>query len=248
VRLKNAISDVVHFIYPPHCIVCGQPGQESEPAFCASCEAELNVISAEPACDVCAAPLPAGSSCPYCSGEGIFPFEKIVALGPFRKSLRKLIHQMKYHHRWPIAEILAERLCREKRVVDLLDQTDVLVPVSLFWSRQIGRGYNQADALAARLSQIRKIPLVHPIIRVKNTSPQTLRPTRAERIENLRDAFGLIDAKSIAHKRVTLVDDVLTTAATLKSAASAMKPAKPESICAIVIATADPRRRDFQTV
>ena len=70
----------------------------------------------------------------------------------------------------------------------------------------------------------------------------------ADRDANLRHAFGLVDSKSIAGKRVTLVDDVITTASTLKAAARTMEEAGPAAISALVLAVADPRRRDFQVV
>jgi ComF family protein len=248
VLLQSLLSDVANLIYPPFCVVCGQSAQEIHPTFCAPCRTEIDHLAAETCCKHCAAPLPLGASCPYCLSQGIHPFEKIVALGPFRKSLRKLIHHMKYHHRWPVAEILADRLLQETRAQRLLDHTERLVPVSLYWSRQIFRGYNQADALAQRIAQQRKIPLARSIVRVKNTISQTIAHSRQDRAENLRDAFGLVDPRSIHGKHITLVDDVMTTASTLKSAARALQPAEPASISVLVLAVADPRRRDFQTI
>jgi predicted amidophosphoribosyltransferase len=70
----------------------------------------------------------------------------------------------------------------------------------------------------------------------------------ADRDANLRHAFGMVDRKSVAGKRVTLVDDVITTASTLKAAARAMDEAGPAAMSALVLAVADPRRRDFQVV
>lgn len=244
---QSLLRDVANLIYPPRCVCCGQLS-ESNPAFCTTCCVELSNLASAPACDRCATPLPTGSACAYCEGKGIHPFEKIVALGSFRPPIRKLIHQMKYRHRWPLAEILADRMLQEPRIRELLDQTDLLIPIPLHYSRQILRGYNQADALAARIASRHGIRIARPIIRFKNTPPQTLIAARQIRAENLRDAFALTRPKTIAGKRITLVDDVMTTASTLKSAARVLADAEPASINAIVVAIADPRRRDFQTL
>jgi ComF family protein len=244
---QSLIRDVANLIYPPRCVSCGQLS-EADPAFCATCSVQLSNLVSAPACDRCASPLGEGAACPYCQGKGIHPFEKIVALAAFRPPIRKLIHQMKYRHRWPLAEILADRLLAEPRIQTLLAQTDLLIPIPLHYTRQILRGYNQADALASRLAGRSGIPLARSIIRFKNTPPQTLVASRQIRAENLRDAFSLIRPRQIAAKRITLIDDVMTTAATLKNAARALSDGHPASISAIVVAVADPRRRDFQTV
>jgi ComF family protein len=155
---------------------------------------------------------------------------------------------MKYHHRWPVAEILADRLLQQDRVRQMLGQTDCLAAVPLHWSRQIARGYNQAAAVAKQLSRRTKIKIVRPVVRLKDTETQASIQSKAIRAENLRFAFGLIRPKSIRNKRVTIVDDVMTTASTLKSVARAIAEGEPASISAIVLAVADPRHQDFQAV
>jgi ComF family protein len=160
-----------------------------------------------------------------------------------------MIHELKFRHRWPLAEVLARRILAEERISELLDETDVLVPVPLHWSRQISRGYNQTDSLARSLARRRRrIVVAHPIVRLKNTLAQTTIRSFADRAENLRFAFALADSSAIRGKRVVLVDDVMTTGATLKAAARALAEASPEAINAIVLAVADARRRDFQAV
>lgn len=247
--LLDLARDLAHFVYPPLCVGCKSIRHDADCQFCASCEESLATLASNPACPKCAAPIPTGSSCPFCHGNGIYPFDQIVALGPFRQPLRKMIHEMKYHHRWPLAETLADRMLSEKRIRDVLDHADVLIPTPLHWSRQIRRGYNQANSLANRLARYRKnLAVASPIVRLKNTVAQTTVRSAADRAANLRFAFALTDIAQIKDKRIALVDDVLTTGSTLKSAARTLKEAGPAAISAIVLAVADPRRRDFQAV
>jgi ComF family protein len=154
---------------------------------------------------------------------------------------------MKYRNRWPVAEILADRMQGLERVRALLDETDVLVPVPLHWSRQISRGYNQADCLAWRLAKYRtSLWVAYPIVRLKNTESQIVVRSIANRDANLRFAFGLVDRKCVEGLRVTLVDDVMTTAATLRAAARAMDETGLVEVNGIVVGVADPRGRDFE--
>ena len=246
--LAALTRDLANFIYPPTCAACRSP-IDQHTVFCSTCGESLAALASQPACPRCASPVSDGSACPFCTGDGIYPLESIIALGSFRDPLRKIVHEMKYHHRWPLAETLADRMLAESRVRELLDEIDVLVPIPLHWSRQILRGYNQADALARRLARHgRGLKVAYPLARLKNTHPQTTVRSLADRTENLRNAFGLVSPKSVANKRIALVDDVKTTGSTLKAAARALQEADPVCVHAIVLAAADPRRRDFETV
>ena len=246
--MLRIISDVLDLIYPPRCMGCSVMGPGIQNGFCPGCENELVGISSTVVCRQCAMPVGEGASCPHCQGRGVFPITEIAAMGPFRDPVKRLIHQMKYQHRWPVAETLADRMLNQPRIRELLDQTDVLVAMPLHWVRQIGRGFNQADAVAKRISQKTGILLARPITRVRNTAAQTSVKSRAARKLNVRNAFALKTSDKIAGKRVTLVDDVLTTASTIKAAARVMREADPLCINALVIAIGDPRGRGFETV
>lgn len=144
--------------------------------------------------------------------------------------------------------MLADRLLEQERVKGLMSETQVIVPVPLHRLRQVARGYNQAEVTARRLARRCRLPVARPVIRLRNTESQTNMTSAAQREENMRDAFALVDPKPVRGRHVVVVDDVMTTGATLRAVARALRPAKPASLCAVVLAVADPKGRDFKAI
>jgi ComF family protein len=246
VLARRIIDDLLEFCFPGSCAACKNPCEGSA-ALCEPCMAELERLSSAPACDDCGAPLALPDTpCAYCKGRGIAYFDRIVRLGIYEEPIRTLILQLKYHNKWTIGEHLADWLLQQERVKGLLTQTQCLAPVPLHRWRQFRRGYNQAEILARRLSKKCRIPLVHPARRAMNTETQTHLHSRAKRMQNLRGAFDLKNPDSIQGRHVVVIDDVMTTGATLLTFARTLRKAKPASLCAIVVAVADPAGRGFE--
>jgi ComF family protein len=252
VRLASLAGGLVDFCYPRVCLACAQPLQEASGhplSLCDDCATQLSSLESAPFCDRCGLPISEPHApCARCQSGGVPHFYRVIRLGVFQEPLKHLIKQMKNHRRWPIAEMLAGRVTSHEPAKALLSQTDVLVPVPLHPFRQIARGYNQAEVLAQSIGRICRIPLARPMVRARRTPMQTTMTSPTQRIENLRDAFLLINPKHIQEKHVLLIDDVMTTGATLQSAARALAEAQPASLCALVIAVADPKHQDFQTI
>jgi len=247
--VRSWFRDVVDLLYPVTCSACDVFVDGAGP-LCPDCYNALRHQEDEPSCPACAMPLAGhGDPCPYCEGKGEPNFERIVRLGIYSDPIRHLVYRMKYHGRWALAEYFGERLLEQERVKALLTETDCLVPVPLHPLRHIARGYNQAEVLARRISRlVKKLPVVRPLLRIRNTEAQIRVRSRAKRQENLRQAFGLVNADLVAGRHIVIVDDITTTGATLQSIARALKPAKPASISAMVIAIADPKGRDFEVM
>ena len=247
VHLRGLLRDVADFCYPGRCAACDADTDEGGSWLCGECLVGLVKLESAPACGACGMPLvDPEDPCPYCEGKGLRPYDRVVRLATFQDPIKHLIHQMKYHARWPLAERLAGRLLEQRRVQELVAQADCLMPVPLHRLRQMSRGYNQADVIARFISRRSGKRVIRPVVRLRNTETQTHLHSRARRLENLKDAFGLVSERDVRGKHVLVIDDVVTTGATLQAVARTLKPAKPARLDALLVAIADPKGRDFQ--
>lgn len=128
--------------------------------------------------------------------------------------VQMLIHALKYRGEEKVGQFIGKRL--SKLISNQEHQIDIVTSVPLHSQRLKKRGFNQADLFAQTLASELNISF-HPILkRVKNTKTQT-QMSRLERAENVQDAFALISQNKFEGKHVLVVDDVLTTGATMQS-------------------------------
>lgn len=246
--LQSLVRPFMAFCYPGQCACCGA-SWDGEGSWCETCEEKLAALRGVGACAACGMPLPAAKApCPYCRGRGLYPYRDVARLGIFREPLRGLIHSLKYQRQWQLGELLAERLHAEAPVRELLERADCLVPVPLHWRRQLMRGYNQSAVLAERLGKLAHRDVVRSAVRVRHTQTQTHLHSHAKRADNLRGAFALRGSRALEGKHVIVVDDVLTSGATLQSLGRVLKEAHPRRLSAIVLAIADPRGHGFEAI
>lgn len=236
------------FCFPAQCTICRQGLIEGEHHFCAACDQRLDDLSQKRHCPGCAHPLGDGAVCVTCGGRGIRPIRQIACLGKYAEPLRGLILGLKYRHRWGVADLIAGRMAEIHRVREVMGPADCLVPVPMHWRRRFLRGYNQAELVARAMGRQWRVDVVQPAVRTRLTPTQTGIRSHDKRLANQRGAFELERPELIHRRHVVLVDDVMTSSATLRSVARCLLAARPASICAVVVAVADPKRQAFEVV
>jgi len=228
---------ILDFLFPPYCPICGRKLKETESLICEKCYENIKTITS-PFCERCGAPLKKDRKrCEYCSQEN-FHFLRVRGLGFFTPPLSEMIHLLKYERKTKIAERLGILMGNLFRSDPALSDTNIIVPVPLHPSRLRERGYNQSQLLAEEISEITGKELMnHIVIRKKPTKSQTTLSHR-ERKENLKDAFKVVSSGSVLNKTILIVDDVMTTGATLNELAKVLKKEDAKKIYGLVLARA----------
>lgn len=227
--LKAFILDV---IFPLSCAGCGINGV----LLCETCSAALRPNA--PQCFICNARDIEAKICASCRKHT----EYARMYAPFsysNKTIRAMIHRLKYRRIQPYAAITASLLQKSAAFYKLaLPRNTVIVAVPLHPSRFLERGFNQSEHIGQELSQRLAIPLADRdvLVRHKRTKPQAQIKNPEERRENIKDAFRVRDATDIFRKNVLLIDDVATTGETLNEAAKALKRGGAKSVWAFTLA------------
>lgn len=201
------------------------------PTLCASCRQEIpkNTLL----CRVCALSLRARFTTERLRGA-LF---SVSFLFVYKSSpIRGILHALKYSYVTALAPLMLNILEKEKTHLRRL-QADLIVPLPLHSRRLRARGFNQSELIAGKLAEILAVPLLPRVLkRKRNTAFQIKARTRAGRARNVEGAFEVKDASAVAGKRVLLVDDVITTGATLNEAAQVLTEAGATRVTAFVLA------------
>ena len=221
-------NDASRLLWPSRCLVCEEDGLEGMD-LCAACERDLPRIRA--ACRRCALPLPVPGVCGACLRVPS-PLQEVHAPFAYAAPLDRLLPRFKFHDDLAAGRLLAQLM---SEAFASLPKPDVLVPVPLHLGRLRSRGYDQALELARPLARALDIPLrTRWLVRRRATAPQSERDAMARR-RNVRNAFVVREGACVA-PHVVLIDDVMTTGATLRAAARALHRAGARRVDAWVCA------------
>jgi ComF family protein len=219
-------AQALDWLFPPRCAGCKRLGTH----WCNDCNANARRI-VEPYCHVCGFPLQATQDCPICKHQR-FAFDAARSWARYEGNLRQAILSLKHRRN----ELLAAQLSRSLTGALEADwRIDLIVPVPLAPQRLAERGYNQADMLAAGLSASFAHPVANSALsRQHETLPQVgLNP--GQRRKNLRGAF-IADRSLVEGRNILVLDDIMTTGATLDAAAHALKHARAANVYALSLA------------
>jgi len=224
-RFQRAALDLV---FPRWCVGCGREGS----FICPDCAAQLPEIE-PPLCRRCGYPIAEGSHCPECRD---WPPHLDSVRSPYRfeSVIRTAIHQLKYRNLKALSDELAGLLYRYLIVNPIA--VDVVVAVPIHPQRLRERGYNQCHLLARGLSKITDWPLSeNSLIRTNSSESQTKTSDARQRWANVADAF-CAQPDDFREQSVLLIDDVITSGATLNACAAAIKSAGALSVHGLTLA------------
>ncbi|HEY6418050.1 MAG TPA: ComF family protein [Candidatus Binataceae bacterium] len=239
-----ALGQLVNFLYPPRCAACGARfGLDDGRRVCGDCLARMERLP-EPLCVVCGGPVESvmdgREECARClhTRPSFAHARSIARYRPTAEdepgTLPALIRRHKYGLDQSVGRALAEYLGAELPLSAA--NYDVVVPVPLHWRRLWWRGFNQATLLAGEVAMRLGRPLdTASVVRRKATTPQTSRD-HDERRRNVRRAFAVKYPERVASRRVLLVDDVMTTGATVDECARAILAAGAQSVDVFTLA------------
>jgi ComF family protein len=218
INTRKLFNDFVHLLYPHNCAGCASDLLENDQPICIHCysnlpETNYAALSANPIEKIF---------------YGRLKVKEATTGYYFSKSsvLQRLIHQLKYNGNTDVGHQLGQWLGLQLQKSNRFNQIDALIPLPLYPSKEKKRGYNQATILCEGISEVMNIPVLDNIVLRKRYTDTQTKKGRTERLKNVDGSFELSDSSALQNKHVLLVDDVITTGATLEACGLVIKEAK----------------------
>lgn len=222
--MKNLIADFVDILYPGICPGCGNVYARGEETLCNNCELDLPLFRNEQIIENILGGRVALKSAAI--------FLKFYAGG----LTQKLLHQVKYKNNRKLGEYLGEEMMLSNNNKTRFADIDIIIPIPLHEEKFKTRGYNQSELIANGIANVLNRPVdVNSVRRIEKSETQT-RKSREQRWENVSGIF--VCDVSLKNKNILLVDDVITTGATMEACANVVQEAGAKSMSFAVLATA----------
>jgi len=237
--MSEAASSIFSAIFPSECRFCNAPlSNVSRLPVCIECSSKILPIAGD-RCTVCAQVLPEGypdklgdGRCFECTRD-LPRFARAVSFGAYENELREMIHLLKYQHVRPAAEFLGA-LIAESAIAMLPQMADeiLVLPVPLYKGKLRERGFNQAEMLAhaavtrlAKTAPHKKFELKASALFRRRATESQVGMSREQRLSNVRGAFAVPHKDAVKAREILLIDDVLTTGATVSECARVLRRA-----------------------
>lgn len=223
-------QDFISLIYPRICVICGNSLFQNEDIFCTPCQYHLPKTNFHLLKDNEVSRI----------FWGRVKIENAASYLFFTKGskVQRLIHQFKYKGKKQIGIKIGKLYAYELRKSKLFDEIDYIIPVPLHVKKQKKRGYNQSEQFGIGLSVGMKVELKTDVLfRIKASETQT-KKTRFNRWENVNEIFNIKNKKQLTGKHILLIDDVITTGATIEACAQVLHKIQDVKISVVSIGVA----------
>lgn len=224
--LYALFEDLVDVIYPRCCGACDENAPMRKSPFCIQCLSEL--------------PYTGYHMIPDNPFEQQFWGRVNITAGAAMLyfvpggTTQHLLHEIKYRGKRELAIRMGELYAHELKTAPRFSEIELVVPVPLHWKKKRRRGYNQSEALAKGIANTLGVPMSSQILKRTRAGTSLTSLSRIERLQAVHDVFKVTDSADLADQRVLLVDDVLTTGATLETCAKQLQNAGARvSLCTL---------------
>lgn len=215
--MSKPVKWLLDLLYPPKCVICGKLLRVEEQDACRQCMLSLPICT-----------------CPISGGEF---FDSCAAPFRYEGDLRESILRFKFSGRQNYADFYALYLAAAVRERPA-DTFDLVTWVPISRKRRRERGYDQAQVLAKRTAKRLGLPCVRTLRKVKNNRRQSSIQDPAERRGNVKNVYRAVRPERFAGKRILLIDDIITTGATLSECAGVLRTSGADRVSAATVATA----------
>ncbi len=228
---NKMFQSFLDLIFPRICAGCQQPLQLNEEHICTDCRFDLPRTNSHLEPDRKLINKFAGKV----NLEHSLAYLKFVKGG----KVQKIMHEIKYRDNQELGEMLGRMYGSELREKGFSEHFDLVLPVPLHKKRLIVRGYNQSDSLAKGLAESLRIEWRDDILKRGIETESQISKSRLQRYKNMQDVFFVENFEGLQSRKIVLVDDTLTTGATLESCVLALNDVGVKNVSIIAMATAE---------
>lgn len=210
---------MIELIYPPVCGICNKITKKY---ICENCEKKIEKYYINQIID-------------YRNNKKSY-YDYQIKLLKYENIIREKIIDYKFNEKSYFYKTLEKIIINNKKIYGFMKNYDIIIPVPMYKTKKWLRGYNQVELIARELSKDLNIPLkCTTLTKIKDTKKQSSL-TRAERKQNIKNAFIVKNASDIENKKILLFDDIITTGSTLNECSKTLKKAKVKEVAILTIA------------
>lgn len=231
------IKKLLDFFYPRRCLLCKSPCSHDGLDLCDSCHRDLSLI--DNSCFQCGIPLETSKPQQRCGQCLKKPpvFQQTIAIYHYQPPLSWLVQQMKFNKKQSVSHLLAQIMARQLEE-KITERPDAILPVPLHYQRQFARGFNQAEELAKVIAGQLGCKLDRQYIERYQPGLQQSGLDARQRKKNVKNVFR-VNNKQQNYQHVAVVDDVMSTGATVNEIARLLKKSGVKKVDVWVLARAE---------